>query len=819
KTPQALFRRLDSDYYYPTFGDDSTLEEDAPTSGKFYLKWQKDKNYGLWGNFEIAYLDNSLAHVDRGLYGGNLNYEGDATTSFGEKRFVANVFAAEPGTVAGRDEFLGTGGSLYYMRRQDILIGSDRMRIEVRDAVSGLVMSVKNLTYGLDYDIDYIQGRIMLREPLSATATSDMLVNSQDFGGNRVYLVANYEFTPAFEELEDIVTGGRAHYWFGDYVKLGMTLEDQEVMDSETSLTAYDVTLRKNAGTWLKLEKSTSQGPVSSTLLSNDGGFEFDRIGLPPGSEVEAEGQRLDASVRFEDIIDGMNGKFTFYNQQLEAGYSAPGLSALNDTSQIGGTLELPVFESVNIKIKADSRDEENALQTDAVELDVDYLMNEQWTFGLGLRNDSRTDNSANVALTQEQGERTDAALRATFNSGENWLAYGYIQDTLDVTGNREANSRVGVGGDYRLSDRFNLNGELSSGDLGPALKLGTSYKMTDATDIYSSYAYENERTDNGVKARRGNFATGFKTQYSDSASIYMEERYTHGDVPTGLTHTMGFDLIVNDRLNIGGNVDIATFNDISTGAENDRTAAGFRIGYKFDALTYAGALEYRLDETEQPNTSFTERTTWLMKNSIKYNLNPDWRLIGKLNFSQSESSLGDAYNGDFTEAVLGYAYRPVDNDKLNALFKYTYFYNLPTTDQLTPNNEAALYIQKSHVLSMDFNYDLTQRWTLGGKYAHRFGQLSLDRENPEFFDSEASLYILRADWHFTRRWDALVEGRMLDVKQAGDARSGVLLGVYRHLGDNIKLGVGYNFTDFSDDLTDLDYDSQGMFVNVIGKF
>lgn len=66
---------------------------------------------------------------------------------------------------------------------------------------------------------------------------------------------------------------------------------------------------------------------------------------------------------------------------------------------------------------------------------------------------------------------------------------------------------------------------------------------------------------------------------------------------------------------------------------------------------------------------------------------------------------------------------------------------------------------------------------------------------------------------------DALVEGRLLDVKQAGDARSGMLLGVYRHLGDNIKMGVGYNFTDFSDDLTDLDYDSQGMFVNVIGKF
>jgi hypothetical protein len=32
-------------------------------------------------------------------------------------------------------------------------------------------------------------------------------------------------------------------------------------------------------------------------------------------------------------------------------------------------------------------------------------------------------------------------------------------------------------------------------------------------------------------------------------------------------------------------------------------------------------------------------------------------------------------------------------------------------------------------------------------------------------------------------------------------------------------VGVGYNFTDFSDDLTDLSYRSRGVFVNLLGKF
>ncbi|MDX1812620.1 MAG: OmpA family protein, partial [Gammaproteobacteria bacterium] len=161
----------------------------------------------------------------------------------------------------------------------------------------------------------------------------------------------------------------------------------------------------------------------------------------------------------------------------------------------------------------------------------------------------------------------------------------------------------------------------------------------------------------------------------------------------------------------------------------------------------------------------------------------------------------------------------PVNNDALNALFKYTYFYNMPTTDQVTANNSPALYIQKTHILSVDANYDVSRSWTIGGKYAQRLGKLSLDRENPQFFDNGASLYILRADWHFTHQWDALVEGRLLEVPDAGDSRSGFLTAIYRQFNSHLKAGVGYNFTDFSDDLTDLSYDSQGLFINAVGKF
>ena len=148
KSPDSLFRRIDPDNHYPTFGDDGVVDETAPTLGKLYLKLSQGENYGLWGNFKVGYMDNELAQVDRGLYGANAHYGSEATTSFGERRIALDGFAAEPGTMPSYDEFRGTGGSLYYLRHQDILAGSERVRIELRDKDSGIVTGVVNLRPG-----------------------------------------------------------------------------------------------------------------------------------------------------------------------------------------------------------------------------------------------------------------------------------------------------------------------------------------------------------------------------------------------------------------------------------------------------------------------------------------------------------------------------------------------------------------------------------------------------------------------------------------------------------------------------------------------
>src|SRR5689334_21485257 len=143
------------------------------------------------------------------------------------------------------EQFRGTGGSLYFLRHQDILTGSESVRIEIRDKAAGIVTGVVNLRPNVDYDIDYLQGRLLLSQPLSSTASDNLLVRSSGLSGDEAYLVARYEYTPGLDSLGEVATGGQGDYWFNDHVRLGLMADSNEG-DTASNLGAADLTVRKS---------------------------------------------------------------------------------------------------------------------------------------------------------------------------------------------------------------------------------------------------------------------------------------------------------------------------------------------------------------------------------------------------------------------------------------------------------------------------------------------------------------------------------------------------------------------------------------------
>lgn len=823
KQPFYLLRRLNPILHYPVYGDDSTIIEDAPTKGKFYARLEKNDFDVMWGSFQTKINGTDLFNYSRSLYGANLDYKSLTATKWGERKTQVQGFAADPGSLAAVEEFRATGGSLYYFHQQDIVIGSERLRVEIRDRDSGQVLRVKYLVYGEDYDINYLQGRIVLREALSSTADDSAVIYTGLISGHPVYLVAGYEYTPGLFAIANTTSGGHISHWFGNYINLGLTGYEQRAAQNNQQLYGADATLRYAPGTYIKGEIGQSEGPGTGSLSSPNGGFNFNPLPQTLLSGLTAEAYRVETGLDFSEINPHVQGKFNAYLLKRDDGYSAPGQLTYEALTQSGLTAHFPLSHRWTVNAKGDLKQGKTTGDAVTGELSGDY----QWTladiFTLALRHDDRDTALAgfNSLILSEIGRRNDVAFKLMHSpidsqrQPKRYKVYGLVQETWDRSLTRSRNNRVALGGHYGLNDRVGLDGEASTGDGGWGGKVGTDYRLSDRASYYANYLMDTERSDIGYRGRNNTITTGVKSRYSDSLSVYGEERYQHFNAgPAGLMHAFGLDLAPNDRWTYGVKLEKGKTTDINAG-DFDRSAVSLTGGYKNKKTEYAGKLEWR----DEHGSLLGQRSSWLMRNKLAEQINLDSRLLLGLDFAISDAGMGGSFDADYTQAVVAYAYRPVFNDRLNVLLKYTFLDDQANSGQLMHNLLVSPYLQRSHVFAVDGIYDLTPRWGLGGKLAYRLGQLKDNSAvGMPWFNSQAYLGILRLDWHLVKEWDALLEGRYLNAQEAQDAKYGALLGLYRHINDNLKLGLGYNFTDFSDDLTNLSYQNHGVFINLVAK-
>jgi hypothetical protein len=239
-----------------------------------------------------------------------------------------------------------------------------------------------------------------------------------------------------------------------------------------------------------------------------------------------------------------------------------------------------------------------------------------------------------------------------------------------------------------------------------------------------------------------------------------------------------------------------------------ERDAVSLSAGYTNKRTRWRGKVEVRRDRGD------VDRTQWLTANLFEYGLTPSFRLLGGLDASLTRDQDAMRKAAFFVEASTGLAYRPVRHDRLNLLGKYTYLYDLPSEGQDFGRTD-----ERAHVGSLEGMYRLLTPLSVGGKVAYKYGELRVDRDDGSWFRTRTLFYAARTNLHVLHNWDVLAEYRWLEVAETKDRRQGALGALYRHIGKHAKIGVGYNFSDFDDDLTNLDYKSRGWFVTLVGKF
>ena len=804
KDPRSLFRRLDPDKYYPVYGDDSTVIDDTDSQGKMYVRVDWDKSRALWGNYNTDMTGTELSTFNRSLYGAKLNHKSTQVTKEGDHKTDITVFGSEAQSAFRHNQFVGTGGSLYYLKDTDIVDGSEKVWIEIRQRESDRAVERIVLEEGRDYEIDDFQGRIILHRALLqiAAQSGPSLIKDSPLDGNQVFLMVDYEYVPNNFNSDKASYGTRGKAWLNDHVAIGGTYAHENRVDNDYDLKGVDVTLQKAKGTYVKAEFAKSESvQTQGSFLSQDGGLNFTQFhdfGNTASSNIDGTAYSVEARANLHEFIRTQGSIGAWYKHR-DAGFSTARVDNGVDTIDAGAEAVVKVNDKVDLLAKATVFDQKTQKKTTTASVQADVKVSDKVTLSAEVRHIQEDDQTP----ANNDGDGTLGAFKVGYDLNKDVNLYAIAQGTIAKSGSYEDNNLFTLGTKARINNKLSINAEVSTGDRGDAATLGADYRVSDSYSLYSNFTLSTDRT-NG---HRKTFTVGQKKAVSDQLSVYTEHQYTHEDKQSGVGHTFGLDYKINKALTANASVQTARLDKAESGL-TDRDAFSVGLNYSEGKTKASTRLEYRRDKGANEDTE-----QWVTTNSINYRVNPSLRLQGKFNYSETKDQRGNTRDAKFTEAALGFALRPVNNDRLNVLGRITYLYDLQPTSQGSQPDE------KSLIASIESSYQLNQKWEIGGKLAHKAGEIRANRNSGNWSKNDATLAAARVRYHLTKKWDAMGEYHWMNSDESKDSQQGAMISVDRHIGDNMKIGIGYNFTEFDDDLSNTDGTAKGWFVNLVGKF
>ncbi|MBK8457770.1 MAG: hypothetical protein IPL47_12225 [Phyllobacteriaceae bacterium] len=544
---------------------------------------------------------------------------------------------------------------------------------------------------------------------------------------------------------------------------------------------------------------------------------------------MTADVWRVRGQVGLEDITNGkVQGSIGAYYTERKKGFSTLAENVTVDARIWGANVDAMISENVKLALSYDDYSDADGKIKQSGEASVSFEYGEHWAVILGLDHTRLADPLA--TKPGYNGRRTDIGARVEYRQDDDHLYYAFGQATVARSGDIRRNDRFGVGADVKLTEKIGATGEVSYGTTGVGALAALTYEPNADDRYYLGYRLDPDRIYDpaadfsGIGRDNGVIVAGARRKFGDTLSMFVENQFDIFSNKRSLTQAYGVVYTPSALWSVDGNIEIGRIVDNSrdpvTGLERsdfDRKAFSASIGYNDEERKLTARLrgEFRMERSDDHTRDLN---AYLVAGQMTWQQSSDWRLIASAEAAISDRLTTSMLDGTYIEASIGYAYRPVAHDRFNALFKYTFLHDLPGAEQVNANGELNGPAQRSHILSADMIYDVTPWLSVGAKYGFRIGDQRA-RASTTWTRSDVHLGILRADFHIVKVWDATLEGRALWSPVSGTVDYGALAAVYRHVGDNFKVGLGYNFGRFSDDLRDLTLDDQGVFFNLVGKF
>lgn len=770
----SLLSTIDPNEFYTLYGDGSEQRYDAPSQSKLYLKIERNQFYALFGDYETGLTVTELARYNRTLNGFKAG-KGGGPVNF-------TVFAAQTAQNSGRDEIRGNGTSgLYQLSRPDIVINSEKIRIETRDRYqSQIIVQSRSLTRHLDYDIDYAAGTLFFREPIVG----------RDVSFNPVFIVA--EFETMGNGIEDTTAGGRVGTTLAaGRVEAGLTAISERQYNADTELVAVDATLHINDNADVRVEAADSSGTQGL----------FDRSGAAMLVEYEHHTPKVDGLVYVRRQEPGFG-----LSQQ---GISESGMQKIGADGQLNldehWALRGELYRQENL-VSAAARDVANGgvrWQDDVTKLDA----------GLQVAQD---DTGAGENLDSEQ------------------LTLGASHLLMDKRLELTAQSDIGLGNNSNENPDFPTRLQFGAAyAITPAARLIAAQEFTDGADYNTSLTragvqvvpWQGSRLETTLNQQAiSEYGPRTFAQFGLTQALLVGEQWS-ADASLDSSRTLAESGFSAALLNPNQPSAVAGGETIT----DDYVALSAGLTYREALFTWNGRVETRHASTSDRNGIVTH----LLREAnagIAFAADAQYFIVdratgmsgrnGKLGFAWAWRPLG--WHWSLLDR-LEFKYDALENGTASdpaGLFGYTSLNGVGDAASRRIINNFALNRVSRAWNSMDrqgnlFHLNQRNQWSLyyGSKYA-------MDRIDGTDYSGYTDMLGVEVRHDLTRHWDIGFQASALHAWEPGTVQYSFGPSVGWSPLTNAWISVGYNVKGFDDpDFADARYTAQGLFLKVRFKF